>query len=260
MDDTEIAAFDLRGRTAFVTGASSGLGARFATVLARAGARVAIGARRVDRLTELADQIQAFDGRALPVTLDVRRVEDVRRAVAEAETELGPIGILVNSAGISTPELATQIEEADYDAVTDTNAKGAFFMAQEVGRRMIEHKIEGRIINISSMVSSTPVPALLSYAMSKAALDQMTRALSLEWARYGINVNAICPGYIETEMNRDFFRSPEGERLIARMPRRRIGAPSDLDGLLLLLASPAARFLTGAVIPADDGQALSAFS
>ncbi len=243
----------LDGKTALVTGASSGLGHRFAVVLARAGARVALAARRTDRLGALAEEIAAFDGRAMPIRLDVTDVESVKHAVETAETELGPIDILVNNSGVSTQRKIVDVTPADYDQVMQTNAKGAFFVAQEVGRRMIERGTPGRIINIASVAGLRVLSQLSVYCMSKAAVVQMTRAMALEWARYGINVNAICPGYIETEINRDYFATEAGKKLVAMLPRRRVGQPEDLDGLLLLLASDASRFINGAIITADDG-------
>jgi NAD(P)-dependent dehydrogenase (short-subunit alcohol dehydrogenase family) len=254
MDEELIRAYRLDDQVALVTGASSGLGRRFALTLARAGARVAIAARRLERLEELAREIEAFDGRALPIQLDVTDPENVRQAVKAAETELGLITILVNNSGISIEKRVTDFDEADYDRIMDTNAKGAFFVAQEVGRHMIEHGRPGRIINIASVTAYEVMPGLAIYAMSKAAVAQMTRAMAREWLRHDINVNAICPGYIATEMNTEFFESEQGRKMIARLPRRRIGKPEDLDGLILLMASEASRFITGSVIPIDDGQ------
>ncbi|MCZ6523884.1 MAG: glucose 1-dehydrogenase [Alphaproteobacteria bacterium] len=249
-----IRAYRLEGEVALVTGASSGLGRRFALTLARAGARVAIAARRIRRLEELAAEIEGFDGRALPIELDVTDPENVRQAVTAAETELGPITILINNSGISIEKRVTDYDEADYDRIMDTNAKGAFFVAQEVGRHMIAHGRAGRIVNIASVAAFDAMPGLAIYAMSKAAVAQMTRAMAREWLRYDINVNAICPGYIATEMNTEYFESELGQKLIARLPRRRIGSPEDLDGLILLLASEASRFMTGSIIAIDDGQ------
>lgn len=247
----------LDGKTALVTGASSGLGHRFAIVLARAGARVALAARRTDRLTRLAEEIAAFDGRAMPVRMDVVDPASIRAGVEAAETELGPIDILVNNSGVTVTKKIVDMAEADYDFIMNTNVRGAFFVAQEVGRRMIQHGIKGRIINIASVAALRVLSQLSVYCMSKAAVAQMTRAMALEWARHDINVNAICPGYIETEMNRDFFASEAGRKLIGTFPRRRVGQPEDLDGLLLLLASGEGRFVTGAVIPADDALSLA---
>jgi NAD(P)-dependent dehydrogenase (short-subunit alcohol dehydrogenase family) len=245
----------LTGRVAFVTGATSGLGRRFAIVLAQAGADVVISGRRQDRLTILADEIAADGGKAVPIALDVTDSKAVSAAVAEAEARVGPLWLLVNNSGVSVQAAAEEVTEADYDFVMDTNVKGAFLIAQAAGRAMIPRG-EGRIVNVASLLGLRVLGRLSVYAMSKAAIIQMTKAMALEWARHGVNVNAICPGYIETEMNADYFRSEPGQAFMRRFPRRRIGQPEDLDGMLLTLADPASRFVTGAVISVDDGQAL----
>jgi NAD(P)-dependent dehydrogenase (short-subunit alcohol dehydrogenase family) len=247
----------LDGKTALVTGASSGLGWRFATVLARAGASVAIAARRTDRLAALRAEIEAAGGRAYAVAIDVTRVASVRDGVAAAQAALGPLDILVNNSGVSVTKRAVEVEESDYDHVMDTNAKGAFFVAQAVGRAMIAAQRPGRIVNIASAAGLRAIGQLSVYAMSKAAVIHMTRALALEWGRYGINVNALCPGYIETEINRDYWQTDGGRKLVALLPRRRVGKPEDLDALLLLLAGDHSGFVNGAVIAADDGLSLA---
>ncbi len=247
----------LDGKAALVTGASSGLGWRFATVLARAGASVAIAARRTDRLAALRAEIEAAGGRAHAVAIDVTRVASVREAVAAAQAALGPLDILVNNSGVSVTKRAVEVEEPDYDHVMDTNAKGAFFVAQAVGRAMIAAQRPGRIVNIASAAGLRALGQLSVYAMSKAAVIHMTRALALEWGRYGINVNALCPGYIETEINRDYWQTDGGRKLLALLPRRRVGKPEDLDALLLLLAGDHSGFVNGAVIAADDGLSLA---
>jgi len=243
----------LDGKNALVTGASSGLGWRFATALAAAGARVAVAARRADRLETLKAEIERAGGRAHAVALDVTDVGSVRAGVAAAAAALGPLDILVNNSGVSVTKRAGDVEETDYDFVMDTNAKGAFFVAQAAGRAMIAAKRPGRIINIASAAGLRVLGHLSVYCMSKAAVIHMTRALALEWGRYGINVNALCPGYIETEINRDYWETEGGRKLVAMLPRRRVGKPEDLDGLLLLLASEHSGFVNGAVIAADDG-------
>ncbi len=247
----------LDGKTALVTGASSGLGRQFALTLARAGARVALAARRTDRLAALAEEIASFDGRALPVKMDVSDIAGVRAAVDTVETELGPIDILINNSGVSAPKRAVEVEAEDYDFTFGTNVRGAFFVAQAVARGMIKHNIKGRIVNIASVAGLKVIPDLSVYCMSKAAVVHMTKALALEWARHDINVNAICPGYIRTEINDYYWETEGGKKLISRFPRRRVGEPSDLDGLLLLLASTEARFLTGSIVSADDGLGLA---
>jgi NAD(P)-dependent dehydrogenase (short-subunit alcohol dehydrogenase family) len=243
----------LDGKIALVTGASSGLGARFARLLAEAGANVAIAARRMERLEALAQALADAGGRAHAVAMDVTDVGSVRAGVAAAEAALGPIDVLVNNSGVSVTQRIGDVEEADYDHVMDTNLKGAFFVAQAVGRSMIAGKRPGRIINIASAAGLRPLGQISVYSMSKAAVIHMTRSMALEWGRYGINVNAVCPGYIETEINRDYWATEGGRKLLQMLPRRRVGAPEDLDGLVLLLAAEQSRFVNGAVIAADDG-------
>ena len=248
--------FSLDGKTALVTGASSGLGRRIALTMARAGAKVAVAARRADHLNELADEITGFDGRAMPIRIDVTDSASVQAGVDAAETELGPLAILVNSAGISIENWITEFAEPDYDAVMDTNVKGAWLVAQEVGRRMIRHGQGGKIVNLASVLADAVLPTLSVYSISKAAVVQMTRAMALEWARHDIQVNALAPGYIETEINREHFQSKAGRAQIARTLRRRLGQPSDIDGALMLLVSEASDFMTGSVITVDDGLTL----
>ena len=250
--------FDLSGRTALVTGASSGLGDRFARVLAANGARVVLASRRMERLKELRAEIEAEGGSAHVVELDVTSLPSIRAAVAHAETECGPIDILVNNSGVSTTQRLVDVTEEDFDFVMDTNTRGAFFVAQEVAKRMIARgKVDprqpARIINIASMAGLKVLAQIGVYCMSKAAVVHMTRAMALEWARFGINVNAICPGYIRTEINDAHWDTEAGQKLIQMLPRRRLGQPDDLDGLLLLLASEHSGFINGAAIAADDG-------
>ncbi|MFB3102546.1 MAG: SDR family NAD(P)-dependent oxidoreductase [Alphaproteobacteria bacterium] len=250
--------FDLDGQVAIVTGASSGLGAHFAETLAKAGAKVAIGARRVDRLAALAEQIADSDGRALPIELDVTDAGSVAEAIRIAEEELGPISVLVNNAGIPSAGRAIEMPEDEWDRVLDTNLKGAWLMAREVGRHMVEHETAGRIVNISSIIGvSTAAKRVLAYSVSKAGLVSLTKTMALELAGNGICVNAIAPGYIETELNSDFLQSPAGQRIATRVPIGRFGETGDLDGVLLLLAGPAARYITGSVFTVDGGLSLS---
>ena len=246
----------LDGKTALVTGASSGLGWRFAQILGGAGARVALAARSTDKLDALKQEIEQAGGQACAVRMDVTDVAGVRAAVAAAESALGGIDILVNNSGVNKQQRAVEVEEADYDFVTDTNCKGAFFVAQAVGRSMIARKCPGRIINIASVAGLRVLAQLSTYCISKAAVVQMTKALAHEWGRYEINVNAICPGYIETGINRAYWGTDGGKKLVSMLPRRRVGQPQDLDGLLLLLASEQSGFINGAVIAADDGLAV----
>jgi NAD(P)-dependent dehydrogenase (short-subunit alcohol dehydrogenase family) len=243
----------LDGKTALVTGASSGLGLRFAALLAEAGARVAVCARRKDRLDSLVRDIESRGGTAHAVAMDVTDVAGIRAGFESAARALGPIDIVVNNSGVAVTRRAADVEEADYDEVMDTNLRGAFFVAQAAGRAMIAARRPGRIVNIASAAGLRPLAQISVYAMSKAAVIHMTRALALEWGRHGINVNAICPGYIETEINRDYWQTEGGQKLVGMLPRRRVGQPEDLDGLVLLLASDASGFVNGAVIAADDG-------
>ncbi len=254
--------FDLDGKIAFVTGASSGLGARFARVLAANGAQVVLASRRTERLKELRAEIEAEGGAAHVVALDVTDHDSIRAAVAHAETEAGPIDILVNNSGVSTTQRLVDVTPDDYDFVFDTNTRGAFFVAQEVAKRMIARARgsandasprHARIINIASMAGLKVLSQIGVYCMSKAAVVQMTKAMALEWGRFNINVNAICPGYIVTELNQEHWESEAGRKLIQMMPRRRVGKPEDLDGLLLLLAHDQSHFVNGAIIAADDG-------
>ena len=252
---------DLSGRVALVTGASGGLGAQFAKTLARAGAAVVLASRRVDKLKELRASIEAEGGAAHVVELDVTDPGSIKSAVAHAETEVGPIDVLINNSGVSTTQRLQDVQEADYDFIFNTNVKGAFFVAQEVGKRMLARSrgtapggfAGARIINIASMAGLRVLPQIGVYCMSKAAVIQMTKAMALEWGKYGINVNAICPGYIDTELNHHHWETEQGKKLVQMLPRKRIGKPEDLDALLVMLASPQSHFVNGAVIAADDG-------
>ena len=243
----------LEGKHALVTGASSGLGWNFALTLARAGAKVSIAARSTDKLEELAKEIESFDGRALPVRMDVTDLKSIEDGVHAAETELGPVNILVNNSGVSALSPSEMISEKDFDLVMDTNAKGAFFVAQAVGKSMIKHGHGGKIINIASVASQRVLKQNIAYCMSKSAVKHMTHALADEWGRHKIQVNCINPGYIVTGINRDYWETEAGQKLISRLPGRRVGEPSHLDGTLLLLAGPGSDFMTGSIIEVDDG-------
>lgn len=249
---------NFEGKVAMVTGASSGLGARFAKVLAMAGAQVVLASRRIDRLKELRAEIEAEGGAAHVVALDVTDYASIKSAIAHAETEAGPIDILINNSGVSTTQKLVDVTPDEYAYVMDTNQRGAFFVAQEAAKRMIarykgDHKKQHRIINISSVAGLRVIPQLGIYSMSKAAVVQMTKSMAVEWGKFGINVNAICPGYIETEINQEHFKTVFGQRLIEMLPRKRVGTPEDLDGLLLLLSADESSFINGAIIAADDG-------
>lgn len=242
----------LDGKVALVTGASSGLGERFATALAESGARVALAARQLDKLDALRAAIVKTGGAAFPIALDVTKIAEIDPAVDRIEREFGPIDILINNSGVSVQKRFGDYTEADFDFMMDTNAKGALFVAQSVGRRMLARG-QGRIINIASVAAVKVVPGIGAYGMTKAAVVQMTKGMAVEWGRRGVNVNAILPGYIETGMNRDYWATEGGKKLISLLPRKRVGQPSDLDGLIVYLASDASHFVNGAIISADDG-------
>ena len=249
--------FDLNDRTALVTGASSGLGAHFAALLARHGARVVLAARRTERLRAVAGTIAAAGGEALPVALDVTDPASVAAAVAEAEQAAGPIHILVNNSGVVQAKKAIDLEAADWDAMMDTNLKGAWLVATEIARHMRRLGHGGSIVNLASIMALRVQKEVMHYCVSKAGLVQLTKGMAEEFARFGIRVNAIAPGYIETDPTRDYLHSEPGRAMIRRIPMRRPGNPDDLDGALLLLASDAGRYITGACLPVDGGHTLS---
>ena len=252
---------DLSGRVAFITGASSGVGAQFARTLASAGAAVVLASRRVEKLKDLRATIDGEGGDAHVIELDVTDHDSIKSAVAHAETEVGSIDILVNNSGVSTTQRIQDVSPDDFDYIFNTNVKGAFFVAQEVGKRMLARAkgtapgsyTGGRIINIASMAGLRVLPQIGAYCMSKSAVIQMTKAMALEWGRFGINVNAICPGYIDTEINHRHWQTEAGQKLVQMLPRKRVGQPQDLDALLVMLCSDQSHFINGAVIAADDG-------
>lgn len=248
--------FDLSEQTAIITGATSGFGARFAHVLSDAGAKVVITGRRAERLQALARDIEGKGGVAYAVPLDVTRIESIRSCVENAERLAGPISILVNNAGMNVHASVSALSEADYDRIMDTNVKGAFFVAQAVGTRMVERKIKGRIVNIASIGALKALPGLVTYSMSKAAVAMMTKGFAREWAKHHIAVNALCPGFIKTELNDFWFETEGGQKQVMSFPRRRLGTEADLDGILLLLCSQHANFITGSLFTIDDGQLL----
>jgi NAD(P)-dependent dehydrogenase (short-subunit alcohol dehydrogenase family) len=248
--------FNLAGKAAIVTGAGSGLGRHFALALARAGARVALAGRQLDQLLQVAGEIEAIDGRALPIMLDVRDSANVRKAIETAETELGPIAILVNNAGATVWKPVLDQTEADWDMVLDTNLKGAWLMAQETARHMVRLGHGGSIVNIASVLGVKAEKQLVGYTASKAGLIHLTRSMALELARFRIRVNAICPGYFPSEMTESFLSGVRGEGLLYRIPQRRIGDLADLEGPLLLLASAAGAYMTGSVLVVDGGLSL----
>ena len=255
---TPLPSFDLPGQTALVTGASSGIGRHLALLLAAAGAKVALAARRTELLAEVAREIEADGGSAAPIALDVIRPESAAAAVAEAERALGPLTLLVNNAGVTVAKPVLEHTEADWDYVLDTNLKGAWLMAREFASHLIERERPGRIVNIASVLGLRTIARLPAYTAAKAGLIHLTHVLAMELARHGILVNALAPGYVETDFNRDFLHSEAGKRLAARIPLRRVAQPDDLDGAMLLLASPAGAYITGAVIAVDGGHGVAA--
>ena len=252
---------DLSGRVAFVSGASSGLGAQFARTLSHAGAAVVLAARRVERLKTLRAEIESTGGDAHVVELDVTDPDSIKAAVAHAETEMGTIDILVNNSGVSNTQKLVDVMPEDYDFIMGTNTRGAFFMAQEVAKRMIARSrgaapgtfTGGRIVNVASMAGLRPLSQIGVYAMSKAAVIHMTRAMALEWGKFGINVNALCPGYIDTEINHPHWQTESGRKLMNLLPRKRVGRPQDLDSALMMLVANESHFINGAILSADDG-------
>ena len=249
--------FDVGGRVALVTGASSGLGEHFARTLAARGARVAVAARRTDRLARLVEEITRHGGAAHAVALDVTKPESVAQAFAAIERWAGAPDIVVNNAGVAQAKPSIELTDADWRGVMDTNLDGAWRVAQAAARTMVAAKKRGSIVNIASILGLRVASSLLAYSTAKAALVQLTQALALEWARHGIRVNAIAPGYIETDMNRGFFQTDAGQAVVKRIPQRRIGTPGNLDGALLLLASDAGSYMTGSVVVVDGGHVVS---
>jgi NAD(P)-dependent dehydrogenase (short-subunit alcohol dehydrogenase family) len=249
--------YDLTGRVAFVTGATSGLGRHFAKVLANAGAAVAVSGRRIDRLNEVKAEIEAASGKAAAIPLDVTDANAIAPAFDKAEAALGGVAdILINNAGLSRFGLSLELTADDFDAVIATNLRAPFLLATEAARRMIAARRDGKIVNIASIGAFKVLPGVTPYCTSKAGLAMLTQCLAREWVNKGINVNALCPGYVETELNDDWFKSEKGQKQITGFPRKRLAKESDLDGMLLLLCSDAARTITGSLLTVDDGQAL----
>ncbi|MEM7253317.1 MAG: glucose 1-dehydrogenase [Pseudomonadota bacterium] len=250
--------FDIKERVAIVTGASGGLGEQFARTLAREGARVALAARRLEELERVANHIAADGGEALPVVLDVSDPESIDRGIDQTQSALGPIAILVNNSGvvIHKPLLAHTVE--DWEAVVNVNLRGAYLMAKAVAKQMVDTDTHGSIINIASIIGvSRNAMQIPEYLASKGGLVSLTKGMAAELARHHIRVNALAPGYIETDFNRDFLATDAGQRLIRGIPQRRAGTPDELDGALLLLASDASTFMTGSVLTVDGGHSVT---
>lgn len=249
---------DVKGKVAMVTGCSSGMGYAYAKALAEHGAKVALCARRADRLEKLAAEITQAGGTALVVPMDVSKVDEVRAGGAMIEAKLGPIEILINNAAVTKQSLVIDAEPDYFDSIYNTNIRGAFFVAQTAARQMIKHGIKGRIVNVSSDVALKPMRRQAVYSSAKAAFIHASKIMALEWAPYHINVNVVCPGFIASEMSAGFENTDIGKRFLDQLPRKRVGQPEDMLGMVLLLCSgEAVRFVTGTVIQIDDGWLLS---
>jgi 3-oxoacyl-[acyl-carrier protein] reductase len=245
--------FDVSKEIILVTGASQGLGRQFARLLSAHGAAVVLAARQTAKLRSLEDEICGKGGRAIAVQMDVTDIASIGGAIDIAEAQLGPVSVLINNAGIAVEKLAVDQTEADWDAVIGANLKGAYFTATEVARRMIARGEGGNIVNIASVLGVGVMKFLSPYTISKAGIIQATKSMALELAANRIRVNALAPGYIDTDINHDFWATPAGEKLTKRIPQRRIGTESDLDGAILLLSSGASRYMTGSVLTVDGG-------
>jgi NAD(P)-dependent dehydrogenase (short-subunit alcohol dehydrogenase family) len=248
---------DLHGKTAFVTGGSSGIGAHLAGVLAAAGANVVVAARREQELAKVVAAIEERGGKAFAVRMDVTDSESIKDGFLAAEREMGVANVLLNNAGITVVKPALDATVEDWDGVISTNLRGPFLVAQAFAQRLIAHSSPGSIINIGSIMGARVAGGLSSYAAAKAGLHHLTHALALEWARYNIRVNAIAPGYILTDMTREFFSTPDGETIKKRIPQRRVGQLDHLAAPVLLLASDASTYITGAIVPVDGGHLVS---
>lgn len=247
----------LLGRTVLVTGAFSGLGLHFSELLARHGASVAMAGRRLALGEQIARELGSEGLEVMAVEIDVTHSASVAAAIEKVEKWRGGVDVLVNNAGIATTEAALSVADDDWDRVVDTNLGGNWRMAQAAARSMSRRREGGAIVNVASILGLRTAQQVPAYAASKAALLHLTRVLALEWARHNIRVNALAPGYVETEINRDFLRSEAGQRLLARVPTRRAAVPCDLDGPMLLLASSAAAHMTGSIVVVDGGHAVS---
>jgi NAD(P)-dependent dehydrogenase (short-subunit alcohol dehydrogenase family) len=250
----------LQGQVAVVTGASGGLGAHFARLMAAEGAAVALAARRVNKIEALAGELAGQGHRAMALRLDVADAASIGPALDEVEAALGPVSILVNNAGVGGEGLALDVSIEAFDETFAVNVRGTFIAAREAARRMLASGVaergEGRILNIASIASGTVLPGLSVYCGSKAAVAMMTRGMAREWARRGIAVNALAPGYIDTGINTHWWPTEGGQKQLKGFPRRRLMQESDLDAAFLMLVGPAASAITGSLIVVDDGQSL----
>ncbi|RTZ44624.1 SDR family oxidoreductase [Candidimonas sp. SYP-B2681] len=248
-----MANFRLDGNVALVTGGGGVLGAHFAHTLGKAGAHVAIAGRRLEPLEKVAGELRKQGISALPVTMDVTQESSVAEAFSTIEDTFGSVDVIINNAGVAITKTAITLSLNEWQQVVDTNLKGGWIICSEAARRLVAAGKPGAIVNITSILGHRVGGAVLAYTTAKAGMEQMTRALALEWARYGIRVNALAPGYVETDLNRDFFATDSGKAMIQRIPQRRLGSPEDLEGALLLLASNASSYMTGSSIVVDGG-------
>ena len=255
---TQLPNFSVTDQVALVTGASSGIGLHLAEVLALAGAKVALAARRTDRLEAACAAIRKRGGTCLPVALDVTSRKSIAAALETAEAGLGKLSVLVNNAGVVVSKPFFEHTEDDWDQVVDTNLKGAWLMAREFAHHLVEKKRPGAIVNIASVLSTRTIARVPSYLAAKAGLLHLNGAMAMELARYNIRVNAIAPGYVVTDFNRGFLMSEAGLKLAARVPMKRVGQVEDLGGALLFLCSPASAYMTGACLAVDGGHAVAA--
>ena len=253
----ELPVFEVTNKHILITGGSSGFGRHFARFLASNGAKVTLAARRAEALASAVAEINSCGGQGQSVVLDVTAAGKIDLPLEQAEAKFGPIHAVINNAGVTATRPALEEDEPAWDSVVDTNLKGVWLVAQAAAKRMIANRVKGSIVNIASILGLRVAGAVAPYAISKAGVIQMTKALALEWARYGIRVNALAPGYFATELNDDFFESEQGQALIRRVPQRRLGQLSELDGPLLLLVSDAGSFMTGGVVAVDGGHLVS---
>lgn len=257
-NDATASPFSLSGQTALVSGASSGFGAHFARLLAAEGAQVVVAARRKQKLDALVDELAGTGARALAVEMDVTDIESVRNAFDAAEKHFGCVTVVSNNAGVVDSKMALAVNEASWDWTIDTNLKGAWAVALEAGRRMIDQEQAGSIVNTASILGLRPALAQTTYATSKAGLIQLTKCLALEWARKQVSVNALCPGFFVTDLNRSYLDSPEGAAYLATTPARRAGTFDEISVPFLLLATAAGQFITGETLAVDGGHTLTA--